>query len=173
RQLDTLVVAPMRLAALAVPSMRLRGSGRIVNVSSSQAHATAAMTGWYQAGKQALSAVSDALRREVAADGLDVVLIEPGGLNTGIWDKAADDLTRRGPGSDAPGTYDRSLRLLKALRPFMPDPATAARVIGTALTAGRPATRYHVGRAATVVRVAHSVLPDRAQDRLLRAALGR
>ncbi|MBW3579620.1 MAG: SDR family NAD(P)-dependent oxidoreductase [Actinobacteria bacterium] len=34
RQLEVMVVAPMRLAALAIPAMRRRGEGRIVNVSS-------------------------------------------------------------------------------------------------------------------------------------------
>lgn len=62
-QLHAMVVAPMRLATLALPAMRRRGEGRIVNVSSVTAHATGAMTGWYQACKHALSAVSDALRR--------------------------------------------------------------------------------------------------------------
>ena len=97
RQLDTLVVAPMRLTALALPGMRRRGEGRIVNVSSTIAHATSVMTGWYQASKHALDAVTHALRREMAGDGIYVVVIEPGGLNTRFWDKAADDIERRPP----------------------------------------------------------------------------
>lgn len=173
RQLDTLVVAPMRLAALAVPAMRQRGDGRIVNVSSSIAHATIAMMGWYQAGKHALAAVSDALRREVASDGIDVILIEPGGLDTRIWDKAEDDLLRRRGQSGASTAYDRSLRILRATRPFMTEPAAAAKVIGRALTAGRPAIRYKVGPDAPLVGLVEHLLPERVQDRLLRAFLGR
>ncbi len=142
RQLHAIVVAPMRLAALAFPSMRSRGEGRIVNLSSVAAHATAAMTGWYQASKHALSAVTDALRREVAADGIDVVLIEPGGMQTAIWDKAAGDLVRRRRNSGSPVSYDRSLRVLCAAQPFMGAPSSVAEVIGRALTAGRPRTRY-------------------------------
>lgn len=130
RQLHAMVVAPMRLAALAFPSMRSRGEGRIVNLSSVAAHATAAMTGWYQASKHALSAVTDALRREVAADGIDVVLIEPGGMQTAIWDKAAGDLVRRRRNSGSPVSYDRSLRVLCAAQPFMGAPSSVAEVIG-------------------------------------------
>jgi short-subunit dehydrogenase len=77
-QLHAMVVAPMRLAALAVPSMRRQGHGRIVNVSSVTAHVTGAMTGWYPACKHGLAAVTDALRQELAAEGIHVVLIEPG-----------------------------------------------------------------------------------------------
>jgi NAD(P)-dependent dehydrogenase (short-subunit alcohol dehydrogenase family) len=173
RQLETLVVAPMRLATLAVPGMRRRGSGRIVNVSSAIAHGTSAMTGWYQASKHALSAVTDAFRKEVAEDGIDVVLVEPGGLDTGIWDKAEDDLARRREGAGDATPYDRALRLLRTGRPYMPGPEIAAEAIGRALTAGRPRVRYSVGLDAPFVRVGERLLPDRAQDRLARMAMGR
>lgn len=172
-QLDTLVVAPMRLATLALPGMRQRGSGRIVNVSSAIAHGSAAMTGWYQASKHALSAVTDALRREVAEDGIDVVLVEPGSLDTGLWDKAEDDLLRRREGAGDTTAYDRTVSILRTGRPFMPGPELAAEAIGRALTAGRPDVRYSVGLDAPLVRLAERLLPDRMQDRLLRAAMGR
>ncbi len=173
RQLDALVVAPMHMAAVALPAMRRRGSGRIVNVSSSIAHGTAAMTGWYQAAKHALSAVTDAFRREVAEDGIDVVLVEPGGLDTGLWDKTEDDLLRRREHSGDPTPYDRSLRLLRTGRRYMPGPEIAAEVIGRALTAGRPEVRYQVGVDAPLVRLTERLLPDRVHDRLVRAVLGR
>ena len=172
-QLDALVVAPMHLAALALPAMRRHGSGRIVNVSSSIAHGTAAMTGWYQAAKHALSAVTDALRAEVAEDGIDVVLIEPGGLDTALWDKSEDDLLRRREQSGDRTAYDRTLKLLHTVRPHMPGPERVAEAIGTALTAGRPDVRYKVGIDVPFMRLSGRLLPDRAHDRLLRAVLGR
>jgi NAD(P)-dependent dehydrogenase (short-subunit alcohol dehydrogenase family) len=173
RQLDALVVAPLHLAALALPAMRRRGSGRIVNVSSSIAYGTAVMTGWYQASKHALSAVTDALRAEVAEDGIDVVLIEPGGLDTRIWDRSEGDLLRRREHTGDRTAYDRALKLLHTVRPYMPGPERAAEAIGTALTAGRPDVRYKIGLDVPFVRLSGRLLPDRAQDRLLRAVLGR
>jgi NAD(P)-dependent dehydrogenase (short-subunit alcohol dehydrogenase family) len=171
RQLDTLVVAPMRLAALALPGMRRRGQGRIVNVSSTIAHGTAVMTGWYQASKHALDAATDALRREMAGDGVYVVLIEPGGLNTRFWDKAADDIERRRP--SAPTEYGRAERILQATHGRMTDPAVAARAIGRALTEGRPAIRYRVGVDARVIPVLDRLVPAGVQDRVQRRVLGR
>ncbi|MDP9424466.1 MAG: hypothetical protein M3P37_00100 [Actinomycetota bacterium] len=50
--------------------------------------------------------MTDALRREVADYGIDVVLIEPGGLDTGIW----DGLPRRRERSPNRTAYDRSLQ---------------------------------------------------------------
>ena len=142
-------------------------------MSSAIAHGSAAMTGWYQGSKHALSAVTDALRREVAEDGIDVVLVEPGALDTGIWDKAEDDLLRRREGAGDTTAYDRVLGFLRAGRPYMPGPEIAAEAIGRALTAGRPEVRYSVGLDAPLVRLAERLLPDRVHDRVLRVAMGR
>ncbi|MBW3556213.1 MAG: SDR family NAD(P)-dependent oxidoreductase [Actinobacteria bacterium] len=170
-QLHVMVVAPMRLATLALPSMRLRGEGRIVNVSSVGAHATAPMTGWYQAAKHALAAVTDALRQEVAAAGIDVVLIEPGGLRTGISAKARDDLLRRRRDSADTAAYDRSLKVLRMVQPLLQEPKAAAEAIGEALTAGRPRAHYRVGADAAVIKMLNLVLPSQVKDRLGRAAI--
>lgn len=172
RQLQTMVVAPMRLAGLAVPSMRHRGGGRIVNVSSVTAHVTGAMTGWYQACKHGLAAVTDALRPELAADGIDVVLIEPGALRTGIWDKTNDDLVERRQGSADRTAYDRSLLVLRVLERVLADPRAAAEVIGEALTARRPRAHYRVGADARLVEVLDLLVPSRLKDRLVRKVLG-
>src|SRR5438034_7139956 len=106
--LETMVVAPMRLARLAVPHMRDGGEGRIVNVSSIYGRATTPMTGWYQAAKHALEAVSDALRVEVAGDGIRVVLVEPGGFRTGIWEATEQGIEQRA-GSRYGSAYQRTL----------------------------------------------------------------
>ena len=62
RQLETMLVAPMRLARLALPTMRAARTGRIVNVSSIYGRTTTPLTGWYQAAKHGLEAASDALQ---------------------------------------------------------------------------------------------------------------
>ena len=92
KQLETMVVAPMRLARLALPYMRAAGEGRVVNVSSIYGLTTTPFSGWYQACKHALEAASDALRVEVTRDGIKVVLVEPGGFKTGIWTELSKDV---------------------------------------------------------------------------------
>src|SRR5579884_3109534 len=89
-QLETMLIGPMRLARLSIPHMRAAHGGRIVNVSSIYGMMTTPLSGWYQASKHALEAVSDALRMEVARDGIRVVLIQPGGFDTGIWENGAE-----------------------------------------------------------------------------------
>src|SRR5207245_10788958 len=77
--LETMVLAPMRLARLALPHMRESGGGRIVNISSIAGRVSAPFIGWYTAAKHALEAASAALPVEVAG-GAKVILVEPGGV---------------------------------------------------------------------------------------------
>jgi short-subunit dehydrogenase len=63
----------------------------------------------YSASKHALEAVSDALRRELRSAGVDVVLVEPGSIDTPIWDRVeAIDLDRY---LDTP--YERLMPMVK------------------------------------------------------------
>jgi NAD(P)-dependent dehydrogenase (short-subunit alcohol dehydrogenase family) len=169
--LEVMVVAPMRLARLALPAMRAAGGGRIVNVSSIYGFTTTPFTGWYQASKHALEAVSDALRVEVAADGIDVVLVQPGAFKTGIWDEAQSEADRR-DGSRYADAYRRALGLSRRAEPLMGRPERVAEVIVDALTARSPRARYLVGTDAMMLAAAEAVSLTQVKDRLQRLVLG-
>ena len=169
--LETMVFAPMRLARLALPHMRDAGGGRIVNVSSIYGRTTSPLTGWYQGAKHALEAVSDALRMEVAGDGVAVILVEPGGFRTGIWTEAEHAAESRGSSRYA-GAYRRSLRGMRLLQPLMGDPRSVATVIARALTAWYPRARYLVGYDAQLLALADHVIPTAVRDRIARLTLG-
>ena len=170
-QLETMVVAPMRLARLALPHMRAAGDGRIVNVSSIYGLTTTPLSGWYQASKHALEAASDALRLEVARDGVRVVLIEPGGLKTGIWEDFESDMSRR-EDSGYEAAYHRVRALIDLFMPFMGEPEGAAKVIAKALTAKEPHARYLVGRDAQMIASFQPFLPAEVRDRVTRFVVG-
>ena len=169
--METMVFAPMRLARLAIPDMRERGWGRIVNVSSIYGRTTTPLTGWYQAAKHALEALSDALRIEVASSGVGVVLIEPGGFRTGIWESNEQQMERY-QGSRYESAYRRSLQGIKLTGPLMGKPETVARTIATAVESKRPRQRYLVGYDAQAVVLYDRVVPGGVRDRLTRIALG-
>jgi NAD(P)-dependent dehydrogenase (short-subunit alcohol dehydrogenase family) len=171
RALETMVIAPMRLARLALPHMRAAGAGRIVNLSSIYGLTTTPLTGWYQASKHAIEALSDALRIEVAKDGIKVVLIEPGGFRTGIWEESSTDIERR-RGSRYEGAYQRAESGTRLTQPLMGDPRTVARTIGRALTSRSPRPRYLVGYDAQAIAFWDMVLPAEVKDRLARLSLG-
>jgi len=166
--LETMVLAPARLARLVLPEMREEGGGRIVNVSSVYGRTTTPLSGWYQAAKHALEALSDALRCEVAGGGVAVVLVEPGGFRTGIWDEG---MAGR-PGSRYGTAYERSRRLIEMTVPLMGDPEACARVITEAVRSPRPRARYLVGPDAYVAAAVSQLTPTGLRDRVTRAVLG-
>lgn len=171
RAFETMALAPMRLARLALPHQRERGSGRIVFVSSVYGHVTTPLTGWYQAVKHALEALADALRVEVARDGVAVVLVEPGGFRTGLWEEAEDEVARRA-GSTYEAAYRRMLAGTRLVQPLMGDPQRCARVIARAATTRWPRARYLVGYDAPALELWQRLTPTRLKDEALRRALG-
>jgi NAD(P)-dependent dehydrogenase (short-subunit alcohol dehydrogenase family) len=168
--LETMVLAPVRMARLAIPHMRERGEGRIVNVSSVYGRVTTPLTGWYQGAKHALEALTDALRMEVAGSGIRVVLVEPGGFRTGIWEETERQIeTRAGSRYDA--AYRRTLQSTRLAQPIMGDPGQVARVIAGAMS-GFTRPRYLVGYDATAITLWSRVTPTEIKDRLQRLVLG-
>ncbi len=167
---ETMVLAPMRLARLAIPNMRAHGRGRIVNLSSIYGRTSTPLTGWYQGSKQALEGLSDALRMEVARDGIRVVLVEPGGFRTGIWEETEREIAKRA-GSRYDGAYRRTLSTTKLWQPFMGDPVQCARTIGNALTSRRPRARYLVGYDAQALALWSSLTPTEVKDRIVRLVM--
>lgn len=170
-QLETMTVAPMRLARMALPAMRRSGSGRIVNVSSIYGRTTTPLTGWYQACKHALEAVSDALRVEVASSGVKVCLVEPGGFRTGIWEDNQEALARH-QGSRYARAYERELLLTRLAEPFMGNPSQVARVIAHAVSTRMPRARYLVGNDARLLALIQQTTPTLVKDAVTRLGLG-
>jgi NAD(P)-dependent dehydrogenase (short-subunit alcohol dehydrogenase family) len=170
---ETMVFAPMRLARLALPAMRANRAGRIVNVSSIAGLVSSPLAGWYTGAKHAIEALTDSLRVEVARDGVQVVLIEPGGFKTGIWEDMTRDIERHEEaGSRNTSAYERSLQFQRLLEPIMGSPAQCAGVIAGAVESRMPRSRYLVGIDAQVIRTADRLTPSLIQDRFLRLALG-
>jgi NAD(P)-dependent dehydrogenase (short-subunit alcohol dehydrogenase family) len=142
--LEVALFGPLRLTRLAVPHMRARGWGRVVQISSLAGKVTYPLLGWYQAGKHAMEAVSEALRLEVARSGVDVVVIAPGGFRSGATDEMADvvDRYRGSPYAKAFQRMDLGFLLMK---PLWTDPGTVARVVAEVATVESPRGKYVVG----------------------------
>jgi len=94
RQLDVNLVGPVRVARAVLPGMRARGTGLIIQVSSSAGRVAFPGFGAYNASKWGLEGLSEAMRYELAPLGVDVVIVEPGPFSTSFFDnlvRAADD----------------------------------------------------------------------------------
>jgi NAD(P)-dependent dehydrogenase (short-subunit alcohol dehydrogenase family) len=169
--LETMVVAPIRLARLAIPHMRANGEGRIINMSSIYGLTTTPLSGWYQACKHALEGVSDALRMEIASSGIKVVLIEPGGFKTGIWEQNDAALSQR-KDSRYKQSYERLTTGTQISQPLMGNPRTVAKAVVKALTSQNPKARYLVGYDAQLLALMERVTPTGVKDRVSRLTLG-
>lgn len=84
-QLDINVVGVHRVNRAFLPSMRARGTGLIMNLSSTAGRVSVPFVGIYHASKWAVEGYSQALRGELASSGVDVVIIEPGPFTTSLF----------------------------------------------------------------------------------------
>jgi short-subunit dehydrogenase len=105
------VLGPMQLTAALVPAFRERGSGVIVNVSSLSGIMLFPFYGVYGGTKHALEAMSETLWYELRPFGVRVKLVEPGFVDTAIWDKGGANLDLISPRSPYRLLQARMVRL--------------------------------------------------------------
>jgi NAD(P)-dependent dehydrogenase (short-subunit alcohol dehydrogenase family) len=176
-QLEVNVIGQLAVTQRFLPVLRA-ARGRIVNVSSIGGRVALPLVGAYHASKFALEAISDTLRRELLSQGVDVIVIEPGGVKTPIWrkgDELATELTAdlTPEGRRLYGDLVAAIRkqTTKIATETGIEPRVVAEAIGHALTARRPRARYLVGRDAKMRAPAAAVLPDRVMDRIVARTL--
>ena len=177
QQLEVNLIGQVAVTQSLLPLLRA-ARGRVVNVSSIGGRVALPLLAPYAASKFGLEAVSDSLRRELRHLGVDVVVVEPGGVKTPIWEKgnaAADEMLEDVP-AEAQELYGGLVTAIRAESRKIEQerglpPRAVAEVIGKALTARKPKTRYVVGRDAKLRAAAAKRLPDRAMDALIGRAL--
>jgi NAD(P)-dependent dehydrogenase (short-subunit alcohol dehydrogenase family) len=94
---ETNVIGALRVYQAVAPAMRLRGSGQIINVSSSIGAAALPIYGGYCATKFALEAMSEAMRYELAPFGVTVNVLRPGIITTPFATKKWAQIAERIP----------------------------------------------------------------------------
>jgi NAD(P)-dependent dehydrogenase (short-subunit alcohol dehydrogenase family) len=144
------------------PGIVHHADGRILNVSSIAGRVSTPLTGWYSASKHGLGAMSDALRMEVAPFGVKVILIEPGGFGTSIWEGGHESFPTP-EGSAYAHVYDRA-KSMTLRGQHLPDPIWVARVIRLALATPIPLPRYLVGVDAVGMAISDAIAPTMVGD---------
>jgi NAD(P)-dependent dehydrogenase (short-subunit alcohol dehydrogenase family) len=176
RQLEVNLTAQVAVTQALLPAIR-RARGRIVFVSSIGGRMALPFGGPYHAAKFGLEAVSDCLRQELRPWGIHVSAIEPGSIDTPIWERGeqiADEVSSRAPAGQEElygATIERFRAAVRrtAERGIAPEKVAAA--IGDALEARRPRTRYVVGTDARGQALLARLLPDRALDAVVRRVM--
>lgn len=172
-QFEVNVFGPARLTQLLLPAMRARGKGTIVNITSMGGKIYTVLGAWYHATKHALEGWSDSLRLEVEPFGIRVVVIEPGLIETGFGAAASQGILERSAG----GAYEKVAQRVAASMDRSyghgqgTDPKVIADVVGDAVKAGRPKTRYAAGKYAKLMIGVRKWLGDRAFDRLIKSQM--
>ena len=173
RQFEVNIFGLARVTQLVLPGMRAKGYGKIVNISSMAGKIYTPYGGWYHATKHALEGLSDCLRLENRQFGIDVSIIEPGGIATEWGIIAAENLRGSASGgahqAAANRAADRMTELYRSKR--LTTPEKIAATIMKAVTARNPKTRYTTGFMARPAIFFRKLLPDRVFDRIIRTAM--
>lgn len=172
RQLEVNVVGAHAVTRALLPGLRKSG-GRVVWISSVSGRVSLPGIGAYAASKFALEALADAWRVEMADDGLAFTLIEPGPVETPIWDKADRALAQSGADADPSVLTAMRERLRESQSRAVPVEEVVDAVVRV-LAARRPPARVLLSREAWALRFLR-MLPDAWRDALVvsryRAAL--
>jgi NAD(P)-dependent dehydrogenase (short-subunit alcohol dehydrogenase family) len=174
-QLEVNAIAPVVVTQAFLPMLR-RAHGRVVNVSSVNGRVATPVSGPYCMSKFALEAFTDCLRQELADWGMHVVAVEPGAIDTVMWDKGRQDDWSAEASKQNLDLYGEAYR---AFRRFSEKNAASAiscdavsQAIFKALTAKTPRTRYLVGTDARAYVLLAQLCPTRVVDWFTRKVMG-
>ena len=153
-----------RLIQLVLPHMRTQRAGTIINISSVGGRIGEPHGAWYHATKFAVEGFSDSLRMELKEFGINVIVIQPGGIKTEMNRIARENLMRVS-GSTAYGNLARKhIIMLEDADKRGSKPEVVAETIAKAVEAKSPRTRYATGDRAKLALAMQRLLTDKAFD---------
>ncbi|KWX23228.1 short-chain dehydrogenase [Mycolicibacterium wolinskyi] len=165
--------AVLSVTRAALPGMRARGNGWIVNVSSVAGLISAPGFGYYSATKYAIEAITDALHDEVAPQGISVLTVEPGAFRTNAYSGFANE-----PVDERIPDYHDILEEVRAAFVGMDgvqpgDPHRGARAVIAAMAQNPPPRRLILGNSgydAVIDTLEKNLAAIRANETLSRSA---
>jgi NAD(P)-dependent dehydrogenase (short-subunit alcohol dehydrogenase family) len=175
RQLEINMISPLAVIQAFAPLLgtdkkRQGPIGRIVNISSTVAKVAIPLIGAYCSSKAGLEGMSDALRRELMLFGIDVVIIEPGTVNTAMYNKGEkEDLSefKRTEYWEAVQKFQKFI--VAEARNNGLSPERLGEAVHVALTTAKPKERYAV----VPQRFKNWTLPRLLPVRMLDAAVAK
>jgi NAD(P)-dependent dehydrogenase (short-subunit alcohol dehydrogenase family) len=150
RQLEVNMISPLVVIQAFAPLLgtnkkRQGPTGRIVSISSSTAKIVIPLLGAYSSSKTGLEGMSDALRRELILFGIDLVIIEPGTVNTEMFDKGEkEDLSEFKQTEYWEAIQNFQKFIVSEARTNGLPPERLGEAVHVALTAPKPKARYAV-----------------------------
>ena len=171
RQFETNVFGLIRMCQLVLPGMREQGAGRIVNISSMGANFTFPGGGVYHATKYAVEAISDALRFEVKGFGVDVVVLQPGLIQSEFGATASSEVDANdGPYAEFNANVARATTEAYEKGPLAKlggEPDDVAKAVEKAITAKSPKIRQRITASAHLLVGQRRLMTDGLWDRFV------
>ncbi len=174
RQFDVNVVGVASSIRCALPMLRLSNDPRIVVVGSINSRVGVPLLSPYAASKHALVGLLSSLRRELGPTGPRVTLIEPGAVQTPLWDKAREaslQINRDLPAAgrrEYDGLIQKAVENLTASSSSGLSPDRVAVVVEKCVARRNPPLRRLVGVDARLAAALNALLPEKMLDRLIR-----
>jgi NAD(P)-dependent dehydrogenase (short-subunit alcohol dehydrogenase family) len=160
-QMETNFFGAQNVIREVLPLMHIKGSGRIINISSVAGLIGYPCLGAYNASKWALEGFSESLNLELAPFNIKVILVEPGSFKTKIFDENA--LYTKNVHNKESNYYEYSQYILSKrineLKKFRPDPDIAAKKIVELIEKKNPKFRNVVGLDAKIQLIIKKILP--------------
>jgi short-subunit dehydrogenase len=168
QQFQTNVFALMAMTQAVIPGMVKRRSGRIVNIGSVSGVLVTPFSGAYCATKAAVHALSDALRMELAPFGIQVITVQPGGIQSQFGATASQGVAQRSAQLSlyAPVADAIAARANASQHDATPA-ADFARQMADAVLRENPAPVVRIGHGSTLMPFLRRWLPLSRLDRIL------
>ncbi|WP_114937634.1 oxidoreductase [Mucilaginibacter endophyticus] len=170
-QMEVNLFGLARLIQLVIPHMREQYFGKIVNISSVGGKMAAPLGGWYHASKFALEGLSDSLRLELKPFGIDVIVIEPGGVKTEWGTIAIGNAMKTAEGSSYKGLIESAQKISEKTEKNNIPAIEIAVLIKDAIEVAKPKARYAKGYLAKPVLFMKRWLSDSALDKVIMGQL--
>ena len=167
-QYDVNLFGLARVTKAVLPHMREKKSGLIINISSVLGETYGPLAGWYLSTKHALEGWSDALRVELKEFDIDVVVVQPGAINTNFSNVTKTYIDKYRENSAYQHLYGEPITDTgNEVLSNQSDPIVIAKVINKAMNARNPKTRYAAGAYSKIGIFLRKIMTDKMFDRFI------
>ena len=167
-QYDVNLFGLARVTKAVLPYMREKESGLIINISSVLGETYGPLAGWYLSTKHALEGWSDALRVELKEFDIDVVVVQPGAINTNFSNVTKTYIDKYRENSAYQHLYGEPITDTgNEVLSNQSDPIVIAKVINKAMNARNPKTRYAAGAYSKIGIFLRKIMTDKMFDRFI------
>jgi NAD(P)-dependent dehydrogenase (short-subunit alcohol dehydrogenase family) len=171
RQIEVNLVAYVAVTQALLPQIRL-AEGRVVFLSSIGGRIAFPFGGPYHASKFGTEAIGDVFRQELRPWGLKVSIVEPGSIDTPIWERGqrtAEEIEAKSPKTNLlyGAAIEKFRKVIEDTAERGIPPEKVAKAISHALESPRPKSRYLVGLDAKVQARLKPLIPTPLFDRIV------